>query len=58
MDNDIMKFISEVIQQSASAKQLDIILNNVESHICFDMMPPDFENFLKLFTSPDKSSLK
>lgn len=55
-DTDITRFIEQIIHQSDTSKQLEIILNNVESHICYDMNPQDFQNFLSLFNDAEKSS--
>jgi hypothetical protein len=36
---------------------LEVILNSVESFICYDMKLEDKEEFQALFGNPDKSSL-
>jgi len=50
-DNEILKHINSLVKHSQGSKQLEIELNSIQSFICFDMVAPYSDNFVKLFAN-------
>jgi hypothetical protein len=51
-DSKLLKFI----KSTDTSRQLEVILNGVESYLCYDMDPVDYNSFLELFNSSLRSS--
>jgi hypothetical protein len=53
----VAKLIDLLVKQAESSKSFEIIMNQLQSFICFDMKPDLFHLFSDFILSKDRSSL-